>query len=86
MVVVAVCACVHGHCNEGLDHDGSCRCFNGYEGALCDKSKFVIVIVVVFIVVRYFLFRRSRVAQMTQQIFLGVNSSNQRSDKRPDSC
>nr|XP_012423854.1 PREDICTED: stabilin-2 [Odobenus rosmarus divergens] len=33
----AVCSCVHGVCNSGIDGDGSCECYSAYTGPSCDK-------------------------------------------------
>ncbi|VCW98142.1 unnamed protein product [Gulo gulo] len=33
----AVCSCVHGVCNSGIDGDGSCECYSAYTGPNCDK-------------------------------------------------
>ncbi|PIN98019.1 hypothetical protein AB205_0142410, partial [Aquarana catesbeiana] len=33
----SVCDCVHGICNSGINGDGSCLCFSGYNGPKCDQ-------------------------------------------------
>lgn len=36
----AVCSCVHGVCNSGLDGNGTCECYSAYTGPHCDKRKY----------------------------------------------
>lgn len=36
----AVCSCVHGVCNSGIDSNGTCECYSAYTGPNCDKREY----------------------------------------------
>ena len=38
-VLLPVCDCAHGLCQEGLRGDGSCVCNVGWQGLRCDQSE-----------------------------------------------